>query len=130
MVPLADSVARVTARFRRVVTCDKAPSATCSLPAPSVAFSADWVSAVTLACKPLAMAKPAASSAPELIREPVDKRYKVFCRPMLVTFNWFSAANDGMLYRILIAMGYLLSHGSSLPELQVSSLPAGVLPGV
>ena len=31
---------------------------------------------------------------------------------------------------MLIAMGWLLSHGSTLPELHLSSLPAGALPGV
>ncbi len=103
-VPLADSVARVTARFSRVVTWERAPSATCSLPVPSVAFCADWVRAVMLAFKPSAMASPAASSAPELMREPEDNSYSVFCKFICVIDNWFCAARDGMLFRILIAM--------------------------
>src|SRR5579864_4124170 len=93
-VPLADSVASVTARFSRVVTCERAPSATCSLPTPSLALRADWVRAVMLACRPSAMARPAASSAPELMREPEDRAYRVFCKLACVIDNWFCAARD------------------------------------
>ena len=71
-VPVEDSVASVTARLSRVVTCDSAPSATCSMPTPLFTFCSDWVRAVTLAWRPLAIARPAASSAPVLMREPED----------------------------------------------------------
>jgi two-component system copper resistance phosphate regulon response regulator CusR len=40
-VPVADSVASVIARFSRVVTWAREPSATCSSPTPSLAFRAD-----------------------------------------------------------------------------------------
>jgi hypothetical protein len=48
-VPVADSVARVTARLRREVTWAKPPSAVCNWPMPSFAFWADWFRAVMLA---------------------------------------------------------------------------------
>src|SRR5207247_9146500 len=103
-VPVAASVASVTARLRRVVTCARAPSATCSLPTPSFALREDCVRAVMLACKPSAMARPAASSAPVLIRDPEERRNSVFCRLPPVIDRLFCAAKDGMLLRILSAI--------------------------
>src|SRR5581483_9717381 len=100
-VPLADSVASVTARLSRVVTCERAPSPTCSLPTPSCALREDCVRAVMLACSPSAMARPAASSAPLLMRVPEDNWNSVFCKLLLVTPNWFCAASDAGLFRIL-----------------------------
>ena len=44
-VPFEASVASVTARLSRLVTCERAPSATCRRPTPSVALVCDWVSA-------------------------------------------------------------------------------------
>src|SRR5271165_4824231 len=85
-----------------------APSATCSRLTPSVALRADWVSAVTLAFSPSAMARPAASSAPELMREPEDNCRSVFCRELCVIFNWFCATRDVMLFKMLSAMERLL----------------------
>jgi hypothetical protein len=41
------------------------------------------------ALNPSAIAKPAASSAPLLIREPDDKRKSVFDNPAPVIANWF-----------------------------------------
>ena len=79
-VPVADSVASVTARLSRVVTWASEPSATCKLPTPSFAFRADWLRAVILARKPSAIARPAASSAPLLIRDPDESRKRVRCR--------------------------------------------------
>ena len=104
-VPVAASVASVTARLSRVVTCDMAPSATCMRPTPSVALRADWVRAVTLAFNPSAIARPAASSAPELMREPDESRSKVVFRDAPVIDNWFCAARDVMLFRMLSAIG-------------------------
>src|ERR1039458_9743316 len=72
-VPFADSVASVTARLSRVVTCERAPSATCRRPTPSVALVSDCVSAVWLAASPSTNERPAASSAPELILDPEDR---------------------------------------------------------
>src|SRR5579884_4518833 len=69
-VPLEASVASVTARFNKLVTCESAPSATCRKSTPSDAFFADCDSAVAEAVRPLASESPAASSAPELMREP------------------------------------------------------------
>ena len=71
-MPLEASVANVTARLSRLVTCESAPSATFNRPTPSVALVADWVSAAELAARPLTSERPAASSAPELMREPDD----------------------------------------------------------
>ena len=42
-VPFEASVASVTARLSRLVTCESAPSATCRRPTPSVALVCDWV---------------------------------------------------------------------------------------
>src|SRR5271165_7627355 len=119
-VPVAASVARVTARLSNVVTCDMAPSATCSRPTPSVALRADWVRAVTLAARPSAIARPAASSAPELMREPEDSRSKVVFREAPVIDNWFCAARDVMLFRMLSAMRKLLAFRSRPPASRVA----------
>src|ERR1039458_10429872 len=73
-VPFEASVASVTARLSRLVTCERAPSATCNRPTPSWALVRDWARAVELACRPLTSERPAASSAPELILEPDDNR--------------------------------------------------------
>jgi hypothetical protein len=51
---------------------------------PSVAFSPDWVRAVMLASRPLAMARPAASSEPELIFYPEDRAVRVLFREACV----------------------------------------------
>jgi len=103
-VPVEASVASVTARLRSVVTWASEPSATCSAPTPSLALRADCVSAVTLACKPLAMARPAASSAPLLMRDPDDSWNSVVCRLLLVMVNWFSAAIEAMLFKMVSAI--------------------------
>src|SRR5579864_4185247 len=100
-VPLADSVASVTARLSRVVTCERAPSATCSLPTPSCALREDCVRAVMLACRPSAIARPAASSAPLLIRDPEDNWNSVLCRLLFVIPSSFCAASDAGLFRML-----------------------------
>lgn len=71
--PVLDpSVASVTARFSSVVTWESAPSAVCREPTALVAFSEDCVRAATLAFRPSDMERPAASSEPELIRDPED----------------------------------------------------------
>src|SRR5581483_9080638 len=100
-VPVAASVARVTARFRRLVICDRAPSATCNMPTPSEALRTDCVRAVTLAFRPLAIAKPAASSAPELMRCPVDNRCNVWLNDASVMDSEFCACRDEILFRML-----------------------------
>src|SRR5690348_2643190 len=107
-VPLLASVARVTARLSRLVTWERAPSATWSWPTPSLAFCEDWLSAVMLACMPLAMARPAASSAPLLMREPDDNWNRVDCNCAWVLDKAFCAASAGMLCRMLIDMGKTL----------------------
>src|SRR5579863_378709 len=90
-VPFETSVANVTARLSRFVTCERAPSATCGRPTPSVALVADWVRALELAWRPLMRERPAASSAPELMREPEDNCCRTVCRLLLVLFRLFSA---------------------------------------
>src|SRR5579875_1352920 len=107
-VPVAASVASVTARLSRLVTWASAPSATCNEPMPSLALRADCCRAVTLACSPSAIARPAASSAPELIREPEANRNSVCCKFWLVISRSFRATSDGMLLRMLSAMVVLL----------------------
>ena len=108
MVPVADSVASETARVNRLVTCASEPSATCSLPMPSFALREDWSSAVMLACSPSASARPAASSAPLLMRDPEDNRNSVFCSPAWVMLNWLCAAIADALFKILIDISVLL----------------------
>src|SRR5690242_6022656 len=90
-VPLPASVARVTARFSRLDTCESAPSAVCSRPTPRLTLLADWVRADWLACRPLASERPAASSAPELIREPEESWVSTFCRLVCVLLRLFAA---------------------------------------
>src|SRR5207237_7161541 len=92
------------ARVNREVTLASAPPATCRLPRPSFAFRADWVRAVMFARNPSAIARPAASSAPLLMRDPDDIRNKVRCKLDPVIANWFCAARDGMLFRMLSAI--------------------------
>src|ERR1017187_5230738 len=90
-VPFEASVASVTARLSRLVTCERAPSATCSRPTPSVALVADWVRAAELAARPFTSERPAASSAPELIFDPEDNWFNTFDRLLLVLLRLFSA---------------------------------------
>src|ERR1035437_6609909 len=90
-VPFEASVAKVMARLSRFDTCARAPSATLRRPTPSVALVADWVRAEELACRPFTSDRPAASSAPELMREPEDNCCRTFCRLLLVLFRLFSA---------------------------------------
>src|ERR1700733_4427100 len=90
-VPLPASVASVTARLSRLLTCEGAPSAVCSRPTPRLTLLADWVSADWLACRPLASERPAASSAPELMREPEESCVSTFCRLVCVLLRLFAA---------------------------------------
>src|SRR5271157_2296111 len=90
-VPFEASVASVTARLSRLVTCESAPSATWRRPTPSVALVSDWVSACRLAWRPLTRERPAASSAPELIFEPDDNCCSTVFRLLLLLFRLFSA---------------------------------------
>src|SRR5450631_3898219 len=102
---LLPSVASVTARLRRVVTWDKAPSAVCSKPTPLLAFCCDCVKAAIFAFIPLAIDIPAESSEPELIFKPVESCVRVFCRFIWVLDNAFSAVRSETLFRIEIGMG-------------------------
>src|SRR5882724_1548469 len=61
-----------------------------------------------LACSPSAIARPAASSAPELSREPEDSWKSVFCSDAWVSDNWFCAARDETLFKILSDISKLL----------------------
>jgi hypothetical protein len=90
-VPFEASVASVMARFSRLVTCDRAPSATCSRPTPSVALVSDCVSAAEFAASPFTSERPAASSAPELMRDPDDNCCSTVCRLLFVLLRLFSA---------------------------------------
>src|SRR5450631_1274504 len=90
-VPFEASVASVTARLSRLVTCERAPSATCNRPTPSVALVFDWLRAIWLACRPLTNERPAASSAPELIFDPEDNCCRTVERLLLVLLRLFSA---------------------------------------
>src|SRR5579859_6464918 len=90
-VPLEASVASVTARLSRFVTCERAPSATFKRPTPSLALVCDWARAAEFACSPSTRERPAASSAPELIFEPDDNCCSTVFRLLLVLFRLFSA---------------------------------------
>src|SRR5580700_5025685 len=98
-VPFEASVASVTARLSRLVTCERAPSATCSRPTPSVALVWDWVRADWLACRPLTSERPAASSAPELILEPEDNCCSTVVRLLFVLLRLFSAYVAARLFK-------------------------------
>ncbi len=107
-VPLEASVASVTARLSRVVTCERAPSATCRRPTPSEALVTDCVSAVWLASRPSTNERPAASSAPELILDPEDNCCSVFERLLLVLVRLFSAYTAERLFKTPRDMGFSL----------------------
>src|SRR5205814_5484309 len=68
-----------------------------------------------LALNPSAIARPAASSEPQLMREPDDIRNSVLCRFDPVIASWFCAARDGILFRMLNAIRFLLFVWSRLP---------------
>src|SRR6185437_4596187 len=61
-----------------------------------------------LACSPSAMARPAASSAPEFKREPDDSCKRVFCSDACVMDSWFCAARDETLFKMLSDISKLL----------------------
>ena len=90
-VPPPASVARVMALVSRLVTWERAPSATWRKPAPSLALLDDWARAAELAWRPLAMERPAGSSAPELILDPEDNCVRTFCKLAWVWSRLFSA---------------------------------------
>src|ERR1039458_5221032 len=90
-VPFEASVASVTARLSRLVTCERAPSATRNRPTPSWALVCDWARAVELACRPLTSERPAASSAPELIFDPEDNCCSTLDKLLLVLLRLFAA---------------------------------------
>src|SRR5580658_1658088 len=104
-VPLEASVASVTARLSRLVTCERAPSATVKRLTPSVALVCDCARAVALACRPLTNESPAASSAPELIRDPEDSCWRTVCRLLFVLLRLFSAYIADRLLRTPRDMG-------------------------
>src|SRR3954471_10470217 len=105
-VPFETSVASVTARLSRFVTCERAPSATCSRPTPSWALVCDWDSAVAFAARPLISERPAASSAPELILEPEDSCCRVLLRLLLVLFRLLAADIADRLFKTPRDMGF------------------------
>src|SRR5579884_1259982 len=92
----------VTAVFSKEVTWERAPSATCSEPTPSFAFWMDWLSAAMFAERPFAMASPAGSSEPELMRCPVANCCRVVFISICVVPSADSACRAGMLLRIPI----------------------------
>ncbi len=108
-VPFEASVASVTARFNRLVTCARAPSATSRRPTPSVALVSDWVRACEFALRPSTSESPAASSAPELIFDPDDNCCRTVFRLFVVLFRLFSAYIAERLFRTPRDMGFSLS---------------------
>src|SRR6266849_2423371 len=64
-----------------------------------------------LACSPSAIARPAASSAPVLSREPDESCKSVFCSDAWVIDNWFCDARDETLFKILSDISKLLCLG-------------------
>src|ERR1035438_3396771 len=123
-VPFEASVASVTARLSRLVTCERAPSATVNRPTPSVALVSDWVRACELACRPLTSERPAASSAPELIFDPEDNCCRTVDKLLLVLFRLFSAYTAEMLFKTPRDMGY------SLLDAWICGPAPGVLPNI
>src|SRR6185437_16920 len=107
-VPFETSVARVTARFSRLVTCDNAPSATCRRPTPSCALVCDCVNAVAFACSPLTRESPAASSEPELIFDPDDNCCRVLERLLFVLLRLCAAYIADRLFKTPRDMGHSL----------------------
>src|SRR5580698_774595 len=105
-VPFEASVASVTARLSRLVTCERAPSATWRRPTPSWALVCDWARACELAWRPLTSESPAASSAPELIFEPEDNCCRTVLRLLVVLLRLFSAYIAERLFKTPRDMGY------------------------
>ena len=101
LLQVADgALSQVTSLLNRAITLateasngtlDSAPSATWSSPTPSVALVVDCVSAAELAARPFISERPAASSAPELMRDPDDNCCSTVCRLLFVLFRLFSA---------------------------------------
>src|SRR6516164_9605609 len=115
-VPFETSVASVTARLSRFVTCERAPSATVNRPTPSVALVCDCARAVALAWRPLTSERPAASSAPELIFEPEDSCCRVLLRLLFVLFRLLAADIADRLFKTPRDMGSPLSmHEFAVP---------------
>ena len=63
-----------------------------------------------LALRPSEMERPAASSAPELMREPEESCWRLLAAAALVMLSWFSASSAEMLLRMLRAMGAPWGH--------------------
>src|SRR5580700_10078619 len=120
-VPFEASVASVTARLSRLVTCERAPSATWSRPTPSWELVCDWARAAELAARPLTSERPAASSAPELIFEPEDNCCSTVFRLLVVLFRLFSAYIADMLFKTPKDMGVLLIECVDLRPLHISA---------
>src|SRR5258708_27334566 len=91
-----------------LVTCDRAPSATCSKPTPSCALVSDCVRACEFGCSPLTSERPAASSAPELIFDPEDSCCSVFERLFCVLLRLFAAYIAERLFKTPRDMGFSL----------------------
>lgn len=78
-VPDADCAASVRARSRSCEMLFRPPSMVCRLDKPSLAFRIPCVITARSERKPLAMARPAASSPELMIRNPDVTRLMVFC---------------------------------------------------
>src|SRR3954470_21553549 len=68
-----------------------------------------------LALNPSAIARPAGSCEPLLMREPDDIRNSVLCRFDPVIASWFCAARDGILFRMLNAIRFSFLFGPVFP---------------
>src|ERR1700678_230083 len=104
-----------------VTTWESAPSAVCSRPMPSDAFWLDWVRAEMFAPNPSAIERPAGSSAPELILNPVESCVRVFWRLFSVAESAFSATSEETLLRTLIIV-LLLYQNPPAPSLVPSKV--------
>src|ERR1035438_2427566 len=129
-VPFEASVASVTARLSRFVTCERAPSATVNRPTPSWALVFDCERATEFACNPFTRERPAASSAPELIFDPEDNWFNTFDRLLLVLLRLFSAYIALRLFNTPRDIAFSLLDAliySSPPRVTHNSLDPGLL---
>ncbi|MNR32204.1 hypothetical protein D3C85_1497690 [compost metagenome] len=88
-VPLAPWVARSFMRWTILVISSMAPSAVCIMETASWALRMPTFWPLDWACRRVAICRPAASSAAELMRRPVPRRCMAVPSILLVEFSWF-----------------------------------------
>src|SRR3954471_1551979 len=99
-------------RCRIEVVSDSAPSAVCTTLVPSWVLRTAWVRPPICERRPSEMARPAASSAAELMRQPEDSRSSDLFSEFWVVLRLRYAFSAAMLVLTLRPTGFLLGIGS------------------